>query len=184
MPVVRPHDEDAPRPKSIFGPTAEAEAAVPAGPGSLVDLPVPVVSRPQVAHEQVGRLGEELEGAGDALMPLDGAVARVEDDLGVGVHLHQVVGEGHAGEVGRGLVAVEDFVQDLLALRLVGLEERGVALLQHVRVRPDVGHVHAGPEAQVVLERVLEGGGCAAGEAGDDDFEAAFVGEVPLGGVV
>jgi hypothetical protein len=44
--------------------------------------------------------------------------------------------------------------------------------------------VHAGAETEVLLEGGLQGGGCAAGEAGGDDLEDAFVGEVAFGGVV
>ena len=142
----------------------------------LMDLPVPVVGGPQVANEQVRRLGEELERAGDALLPLQRAVALVEQHFGARVHLHQVVGGG--------LVAVEDGVQEFVWHGLVALEERGVAELEHARVWHDVGHVHAGPEAEVVLECVPQRGGSAAGEPGGDDFEAAGVGEVSRVGVV
>jgi hypothetical protein len=102
----------------------------------------------------------------------------------VGVHLHQIICECKAREVGCQLVAVEDCVHDFLALGFVGFEERLVAELEHLRVWYYVGHVQAGPEAEVVLEQALEGGGCVAGEAGGDDLEAAFVGEVPRVGVV
>lgn len=97
----------------------------------------------------------------------------IQHHCGVRIHIHQVVDEPEPGEVRRRLVPVKDLVQQLPSLLgilfLHGVDDNLAAR----RVGGDVGHVHAWRAGYGLgLEGSLEGGGCAAWEAGADDFHA------------
>lgn len=123
---------------------------------ALMYFPMPIIRLPKTRHNQIRRLAEKLQRPCNTAMPALWTIAFIQNDLRTGIHLHEIVCEGHAREVGSSSVAVEELVEEFLALGFVGFELGFVADLQQVCVRRDVGHVHAGAKTEVVFERGLQ----------------------------
>lgn len=141
----------------------------------------PVRPRHEARHPEERPCPGAGEGLADGVVPRIGRRALVQDELCSRIHLEEVVDEQGAREVGRRGAAVEELVEERLALDFIGFPRRLVDELDAGNGGDDVDHVHAGREAEVLLEGGAEGAGRAAGEAGGDDEHLGLMAATAIG---